>query len=111
MTNYSPWSEPIDPHILYPIKPFNNLLESLNWENPIEWLNHWQTRGGVNLASSAWPLATKNDWIWGLGLPFLSDVERFIFKEERIILGISGLPGCGKTSFGKWLEAAAGELK
>ena len=29
---------------------------------------------------------------------------------ERIIFGISGLPGCGKTSLGKWIEAAALEL-
>ncbi len=110
MTTNSPWSNPIDPQIFYPISPYNKLLNSLSWPDPNQWLNHWLIRGGVNLAYSAWPLGTKNDWIWGIGLPFLSDIERFIYKKERILFGISGLPGCGKTSFGKWLEAAAYEL-
>ncbi len=110
MSLNSPWSVPIDPQIFYPIAPYNKLLDSLSWPEPNQWLNHWLIRGGVNLAASSWPLGTKNDWIWGLGLPFLSDVERFIFKEELILFGISGLPGCGKTSFGRWLEAAASEL-
>ncbi len=110
MTYFSPWSNPIDPDIFYPIPPYTKLLNSFNWQNETKWLNHWLKRGGINLASSAWPLGTKNDWAWGLGLPFLSDIELFNGKEERILFGISGLPGCGKTSFGRWLEAAANEL-
>ncbi len=111
MTNYSPWSNPLDPDISYPIGPYNELLDSLNWSDKSKWLNHWLIRGGLDLAYTAWPSGTKNDWVWGLGLPFLSDIERFIFKEKRILFGISGLPGCGKTSFGKWLEAAASDLQ
>ncbi|WP_320677376.1 uridine kinase [Prochlorococcus sp. MIT 1300] len=107
----TPWSQPIEPQIYFPTIPYNKLLESLDWANHIEWLNYWLKYGGVNLAASAWPVGTKKDWAWGLGLPFLSDVQRFIFKEERILFGISGLPGCGKTSFGRWLEASASELK
>ena len=110
MTDKSPWSDPADPNISYPISPYNKLLASLNWPDQLKWLNHWLNRGGVNLAASAWPLGTKNDWIWGIGLPLLSDIERFIYKEDRIIFGISGLPGCGKTSLGVWLEAASKEL-
>ncbi len=46
-----------------------------------------------------------------MGLPFLSDIERYLINSQRpLIFGISGLPGCGKTSFGKWLEVAAIEL-
>ncbi len=110
MTNNSPWSDPIDPEVLYPISPYNKLLESLNWPDHTQWLNHWLKHGGLNLAASAWPLGTKNDWVWGIGLPFLSDIERFIGEETRILFGISGLPGCGKTSLGRWLEMAAAQL-
>ena len=30
--------------------------------------------------------------------------------EKKPLFGISALPGCGKTSFGKWLEASAKEI-
>ena len=111
MTTYSPWSNPIDPDILFPIEPYNHLLENLNWEDHTHWLNNWRLRGGVEIASSNWPLETKRDWTWGLGLPFLSDIERYLLKtNKKTLIGISGLPGCGKTSFGKWIKAAAAEL-
>ena len=111
MIKYSPWSNPRDPQVFFEIDSYNKLLESLGWSDHREWLNLWLNRGGLELASSNWPLETKSDWIWGLGLPFLSDIERYIFnKKTRTLLGISGLPGCGKTSFGKWIEAASFEL-
>jgi len=107
----SPWSEPRDPNLLFPITSYEKLLFELGWEDPLAWLQHWMDRGGLNLAYSAWPPNIKTDWLWGLGLPFLSDLEQHIANQEhQIILGISGLPGCGKTSFGKWIEAAAAEL-
>ena len=111
MTTYSPWSKPRDSHIFFPIEPYNQLLDDLSWEDNSKWLTHWNDRGGVKIASSRWPLGTKRDWTWGVGLPFLSDIERYLLRtEERTLLGISGLPGCGKTTFGQWIKAAAEEL-
>ena len=111
MTTYSPWSNPRDPHILFPIGPYNQLLNHLNEEDNSKWLNNWTERGGAEIASSSWPLGTKRDWTWGIGLPFLSDIERYLLrKEERTLFGISGLPGCGKTSFGTWIKAATAGL-
>ncbi len=111
MTKYSPWSNPKDPHILFPIKPYEQLLDHLNWKDNSEWLNYWNNRGGVEIASSSWPLGTKRDWAWGVGMPFLSDIEHCLLRtEERTLLGISGLPGCGKTSFGHWIKAATAEF-
>tara|TARA_B100000700_G_C15027798_1_gene849083 strand:- start:5 stop:997 length:993 start_codon:yes stop_codon:yes gene_type:complete len=111
MTSYTPWSNPRDPEILFEIESFNKLLENLDWPDPTKWLNHWLDRGGIDFAFPAWPPETKTDWIWGIGFPFISDIERYMFNEDkRVLLGISGLPGCGKTSFGKWLKAAASEL-
>jgi len=107
----SPWSNPIDPFIKFQRKDLEKLLFELGWIDPKAWLAHWLKRDGVNLASYAWHPNARSDWIWGLGLPLLSDIERYLTKEEvPVLFGISGLPGCGKTSFGKWLEAAAIEL-
>ena len=111
MTKYSPWSNPADPEVFFKLEAYNQLLKELGWEDKVEWLSQWMDRGGRELAVNSWQPGTKSDWFWGLGLPFLSDVERYLFnKEERKIFGISGLPGSGKTSFGKWLNNAALEL-
>ena len=111
MLRFSPWSNPIDPHILFPISSYQELLEELNCSDFQQWLTKWDLRGGVELAFSAWPNAIKKDWLWALGLPFLTDIERYLqLPDKRILFGISGLPGCGKTSFGKWIEAASSEL-
>ena len=107
----SPWSIPRDPELIFSIEDLEKFLCQLGWDDPLIWLNHWNQLGGVKLAYSAWPTPVRNDWIWGLGLPFLSDLEHYLDGENnRVIFGISGLPGCGKTSFGKWLEAAASQL-
>jgi len=36
--------------------------------------------------------------------------NQFRSSDNRVLYGISGLPGCGKTSLGRWLKAAAYEL-
>ncbi len=111
MLEPSPWSNPKDPHILFPINSYDQLLNTLNYPNHNKWLNSWNLRGGIKLADYAWPDGTKTDWFWGLGLPLLSDIERCLkVKDQKTLFGITGLPGCGKTSLGKWLEAAANEL-
>ncbi len=97
--------------IPFPIKDFENLLKELGWSQLLEWLAHWNNYGGVNLARQAWPDKTKSDWALGVGLPFLTDIERYLAnQQESILFGISGLPGSGKTCFGRWLEAAAQKL-
>ncbi len=111
MKKVSPWSIPSDPNILFPLGDYENLIKNLGWSDFNAWLVHWEKIGGIKLASNAWPSNIKSDWIWGLGLPLLTDLEQhFLSAQKKIIYGISGLPGCGKTSLGKWLEAAATEL-
>ena len=98
------------PDIEFPFERFDALLRDVGWESS-EWIDFWLKHDGPNLASSSLATGTKLDWIWGLSLPFLSDVRRSTFnKNKRTLFGISALPGCGKTSFGNWLEEAAKEL-
>ncbi len=107
----SPWSNPRDTEILFPINAFEKLLDNLGWSQPTDWCNYWEKKGGINLASGKWPKGVRSDWKWGIGLPLLSDIERFINKkDQRTLFGISGLPGCGKSSLGSWIESAAEEL-
>ncbi len=48
------------------------------------------------------------DWIWGLALPLLTEIKRLVKEnEKKCLIGISALPGCGKSTLGKWLQAAA----
>ncbi len=111
LSKSSPWSHPLNPEILYPIKYFERLLLDLGWEDPSEWLNHWIYNTDNYISRDSWTKGTKSDWFWGLGLPLLTDIERHLSNErERSIIGISGLPGSGKTSLGRWIEAAANEL-
>ena len=107
----TPWSNPAEPQIKFPIKPFEQLLIQLGWTNPQAWLNHWNKRGGISLKKACWPSAIGKDWIWGLALPFLTLLEGYLDKNGQSLVGISGLPGCGKTSLGFWLEAVAQELE
>ena len=112
MKKTSPDSQPYPSHMSFPMAPFHQLLEDLNWSDHDQWQNQWLARGGQNLASSSWPSGTKAEWTWGLGFPFLSDIERYLLKtEDQALFGISGLPGSGKTSFGRWIEAVAAELQ
>ncbi len=106
----TPWSNPVEPQIKFPTKPFEQLLIKLGWSDPQAWLSHWNKRGGISLKDGHWPPGTRSDWIWGLGLPFLTLLEGCLGNSGKSLVGISGLPGCGKTSLGFWLEAVAQEL-
>ncbi len=83
------------------------LLDQIGWEY-LEWIDYWLGNNGSNLAKTCWPNGTKLDWIWGLALPLLSDIQqRQSSVKTRRLFGISALPGCGKTCLGKWLETSA----
>lgn len=107
----TPWTNFVEAELNFPLKEFEKLLVELGWEDLSGWLQHWQEFGCIDLAPSFWPTDAKPDWLWGLGLPFLTDIERYLGdSNKKVLFGLSGLPGCGKTSFGRWLEAAADEL-
>ena len=85
-------------------------MRDLNFECN-DWINYWKEKGGEKLASNYWSTGTKTDWIWGLGFPLLTEIKKFFdSSNERCLLGISALPGCGKSTLGKWLEVASSEL-
>jgi D-glycerate 3-kinase len=91
-------------------KGLSLLLESLGWSDLELWWSHWQQRGGFELARCVWPEDVKDEWLLGVALPFLSQVESFLAMGGRHLLGLSAPPGCGKTTLCDWLVQASFEL-
>lgn len=107
----SPWSTVGNPDILFPLDKFECLLQGIGWNDSSKWVDHWKQYGAPDIALSYWAPGTKSDWFWGLGLPLLSEIERLISLDlSTSIIGITALPGSGKTSLGNWLEAASNSM-
>ena len=86
------------------------LLASLDWSNVEEWWNRWERLGGVNLARHQWSVPVVDGWIAFVGLPLLSRVESALLHGERVVLGVSALPGCGKSTLCSWVKSASQQL-
>ncbi len=52
----------------------------------------------------------KDEWLLGVALPLLSQAESLLEMGGRSLLGLSALPGCGKTTLCDWLVQASSEL-
>ncbi len=86
------------------------LLKEMGWE-PDSLIQHWLSRNAENIASDYWTKETKNDWKWALGISLLSLIERYQTQFSKpLIIGLSALPGCGKSTLGRWLDKAASEF-
>ncbi len=86
------------------------LLEALGWSDPEQWMIHWQQRGGFELARCVWPEDVNDQWLLCVALPLLSQVECLLELGGRSLLGLSALPGCGKSTLCDWLVQASSEL-
>ena len=84
------------------------LLKYLGIDNPADWENSWRWSGVIESTAHHWPDAARSDWLWSLGLPILTEAQQH--RDKRWLIGLSAMPGCGKTSLGRWLEAAATHL-
>jgi D-glycerate 3-kinase len=91
--------------INFPVHDFEKLIIDIGWESMDNWLNFWINKKNLLLIDQFWEKKASDDWIWGLALPLLSQAYRFHNDfSNRKIIGISALPGTGKTTLGKWLE-------
>ena len=86
------------------------LLTSLNWSTIDGWWKRWEHVGGVNLARHQWSVPVLDSWIAFVGLPLLSRVESALLQGERVVLGVSALPGCGKSTLCSWVKFASQQL-
>ncbi|OUX73777.1 MAG: kinase [Synechococcus sp. TMED90] len=86
------------------------LLELLGWPDPECWWRHWQARGGLSLVRDHWAVPVDDAWIASLALPLLTRVEQAHAENAPTLLGVSALPGCGKTTLCSWIKHAADHL-
>ena len=95
----------------FPLDKFEKLIIDIGWESLDDWFHFWNDQRNILSIDQYWNNKVKDDWIWGLALPLLSQAYKFQNNfSDRKIIGISALPGTGKTTLGKWLEAISLKL-
>jgi len=100
-----------DLDINFPLDKFEKLIIDIGWESLDDWFNFWNNQKNILSIDQFWNNKVNDDWIWGLALPLLSQCYKFHNNfYDRKIIGISALPGTGKTTLGKWLEAISFKL-
>ena len=100
-----------DLDINFPLDKFEKLIIDIGWESLDDWFNFWNNKRNILSIDQYWNNKVNDDWIWGLALPLLSQAYKFHNNfSDRKIIGISALPGTGKTTLGKWLEAISLKL-
>ncbi len=100
-----------DLDINFPLDKFEKLIIDIGWESLNDWFNFWNNKRNILSIDQYWNNKVSDDWIWGLALPLLSQAYKFQKNfSDRKIIGISALPGTGKTTLGKWLEAVSLKL-
>jgi len=94
-----------DLDIVFQLDKFEKLIIDIGWESLDDWFRFWNNQKDILLIDQFWENNVKDDWIWGLALPLLSQAYKYQNNfSDRKIIGISALPGTGKTTLGKWLE-------
>ena len=100
-----------DLNINFPLDNFEKLILDIGWESLDDWFNFWNNQKNILSINQYWNNKVNDDWIWGLALPLLSQAYKFQNNSiDRKIIGISALPGTGKTTLGKWLESMSLKL-
>ena len=100
-----------DLNIEFPLDEFEKLISRIGWESCSDWFNFWNSKKELLSIDEFWDDGVNEDWIWGLALPLLSQAYTFNKKyNERKIIGVSALPGTGKTTLGKWLESISSKF-
>ena len=100
-----------DLNIKFPLDNFEKLILDIGWESLDDWLNFWNNQKNILTIDQFWKNKVNDDWIWGLALPLLSHSYKLQKNfSDRKIIGISALPGTGKTTLGKWLESISLKL-
>jgi len=96
----------------FPLDIFEDLIINIGWDSLENWFNFWSQNNELffqvsHLSSTKF----KDDWLWGLVLPLLSDAYKLNQNNsERKIIGLSALPGTGKTTLGLLVEELALKL-
>ena len=61
-----------DFNIKFPLDKFEKLIKKIGWESLDDWINFCNTHRDNFAIYEFWDSDVKDDWIWGLALPLLS---------------------------------------
>ncbi len=92
--------------IKFPLDNYEKLIKDISGLKLDEWINFWEKeREILSYVSDYYGDSYRDDWLWGVILPILSDIYTLKkSREKRIVIGLSALPGTGKTTLGLLIE-------
>ena len=96
--------------------PFNKdkyleLIKLIGWESIEKWLDFLEEKELISTLESFPENSFRNDWIFGVLFPILSQAYSICnYENTRKIIGISALPGTGKSTLGSFLEKLSFKL-
>ena len=92
--------------IKFPLNNYEKLINDISGLKLDEWINFWEKeREILSYVSDYYRENYRDDWLWGVILPILTDIYTLRkLKKKRIVIGLSALPGTGKTTLGYLIE-------
>jgi len=92
--------------IKFPLDNYQKLIRDISGLKLDEWINFWEKeREIISYVSDYYGNNYRDDWLWGVILPILTDIYTLKKSEKkRIVIGLSALPGTGKTTLGYLIE-------
>jgi len=92
--------------IKFPLDNYEKLIKDISGLKLDEWINYWKKeRMILSYVYDYYGEKYRDDWLWGVILPILSDVYTLEkSKKKRQVIGLSALPGTGKTTLGFLIE-------
>ena len=92
--------------IKFPLDNYEILIEEISGLKLDEWISFWEKEGEIlSYVSEYYGYKCRDDWLWGVVLPLLYDVYNLKrSKKKRKVIGLSALPGTGKTTLGLLIE-------
>ena len=92
--------------IKFPLDNYEKLIKDISGLELVEWINFWEReREILSYVSDYYGDKYRDDWLWGVILPILYDVYSLEkSKKKRQVIGLSALPGTGKTTLGFLIE-------
>ena len=92
--------------IKFPLDNYEILIEEISGLKLDEWISFWEKEIEIlSYVSEYYGYKCRDDWLWGVVLPLLYDVYNLKrSKKKRKVIGLSALPGTGKTTLGLLIE-------
>ncbi len=92
--------------IKFPLDNYEILIKEISGLKLDEWISFWEKeREILSYVSEYYGYKCRDDWLWGVVLPLLYDVYNLKrSKKRRKVIGLSALPGTGKTTLGLLIE-------